>query len=45
MTIGTINDYIQEEPTYIKGQLIRLEDFDNHTTIEIANELNKGFYI
>ena len=46
MTIGTITDYIQpEEQTYIKGQLIRLERLDNHTTIEIANELNKGFYI
>lgn len=45
MTIGTIADYLQEEPSYIKGKLIRLEGFDNHTVTEIANELNKGFYI
>lgn len=43
--IGTIQEYIQEEETYIKGRLIRIEGLDNHTTTEIANELNKGFYI
>lgn len=43
--IGTVAEYIQEEPTYIKGRLIRLEGLDNHTSVEIANELNKGFYI
>lgn len=45
MKIGTINEYLQPTETYIKGRLIRLDGFDNHTTIEIANELNKGFYI
>ena len=45
MTIGTIAEYITEEQTYIKGRLIRLEGLDNHTVTEIANELNKGFYI
>lgn len=43
--IGTVAEYVQDEPTYIKGRLIRLEGLDNHTTTEIANELNKGFYI
>ena len=45
MAIGYIADYIQPEPSYIKGKLIRLESLDNHTVNEIANELNKGFYI
>lgn len=45
MTIGAISDYIQDEPSYIKGKLIRLEGLDNHTITEISNELNKGFYI
>lgn len=45
MTIGTIANYLQDEPSYIKGKLIRLEGLNNHTTKEIANELNKGFYI
>jgi hypothetical protein len=45
MTIGSIVEYIRTEPSYIKGKLIRLDNLDNHTINEIANELNKGFYI
>lgn len=47
MTIGTISQYLQEEPSYIKGKLVRfnnqLEDY--HIINELANELNKGIYI
>lgn len=50
MTVGRINTieaYIQEKPTYIKAQLIRMEDIieDTHVLNEIANELYKGVYI
>ena len=45
MTIGTLNEYIMMNTQYLKGKLIRLEGLDNHTIIEIANELNQGFYI
>ena len=47
MTIGIINDYIQTEKTYIKGQIIRLENLDNeyHVAKTIAKEINQGIYI
>lgn len=46
MRIGTLSEFIQEEPTYIKARLIRLEDAgDFHLVKEIANELNKGVFI
>lgn len=47
MTIGKISDYIQTDLTYIKGKLIRLEDFaeDYHVANSIAGEINKGVYI
>ena len=46
MRIGTISEFKQRTPTYIKGKLIRLEiNDDNHIVNEIANELNKGVYI
>lgn len=45
MTIGRIASYLQPTNTYIKGKLIRLEGYDNHTVNEIANELNKGWYM
>ena len=47
MRIGKINEFLQTEPTYIKGQLIRLEDTgeDYHFINEIANEINKGVFI
>ena len=45
MTIGTIAEYITEEQTYIKGRVIRLPGLDTHTSNEIANEINKGFFV
>ena len=47
MKIGTLNEFVMQEETYIKGKLIMLEnmDFDNHYVNELANELNKGFRI
>lgn len=47
MTIGTISQYLQEEPSYIKGKLIRINNQleDYHIINELANELNKGIYI
>jgi hypothetical protein len=50
MTVGRINTisaYVQEEPTYIKAQLIRIEGVqeDTHVLNEIANEANKGWYL
>lgn len=50
MTVGRINTisaYVQEEPTYIKAQLIRIEGVqeDTHLLNEIANEANKGWYL
>lgn len=47
MTIGKIVDYLQTDKSYIKGQLIRLEDLgeDYHIISTIAGELNKGVYI
>ena len=47
MRIGTISEFIQEQPSYIKGKLIRLEGTDNnfHVVNEIANEINKGVFI
>lgn len=50
MTVGRINTisaYLQDEPTYIKAQLIRLEGIadDTHVLNELANEIMKGVYI
>lgn len=50
MTVGRINTisaYVQEEPTYIKAQIIRIEGIqeDTHVLNEIANEANKGWYL
>lgn len=48
MAIGKIEDYQQEDPTYIKGRLIRLlnsETLDYHSMSELANELYKGVFI
>lgn len=47
MRIGKMEDYIQQNPTYIKGKLIRLEGVneDYHIVNTIAGELNKGVYI
>lgn len=45
--IGTVAQYLQEEPTYIKGRVIRLEDLgeDYHMAVAIAEELYKGVFI
>ena len=47
MAIGTMNNYIQTTPSYIKGKLIRLEGIsdDYHLVNSISEELNKGVYI
>ena len=45
--IGQVVYYQQEEPTYIKGKIIRLEDLGEGFLVAntIANELNQGVYI
>lgn len=47
MRIGTINEFLLEELSYIKGKLIRFENNneDYHVVNAIAGELNKGVYI
>lgn len=46
MRIGKIEDYLQVEQSYIKGQLIRLQvDEDNHLLEAIRQEVNKGVYV
>lgn len=44
--IGKIEDYVElGAPSYIKGQIIRIEGLDGqefHTLKEISNEINKG---
>lgn len=47
MAIGTVEKYMQEEPTYISGQLIRIENLDEdyHLATAIAGELHKGIFI
>lgn len=49
MRIGTIAEFLQDEMSYIKGQLIRLvsdsTDIDYHIVNEIASEIYKGAYI
>lgn len=46
MRIGTINEFLRPEQSYIKGRLIRLEgDYDNHYVNELSQELYKGVYI
>lgn len=45
--IGTIAEYMLEEPSYIKGQLIRIEDIqeDYHILSALADEINMGVFI
>jgi hypothetical protein len=47
MRIGTISEFKQENPSYIKGKLIRLTSVadDFHVLNAIASELNKGVFI
>lgn len=46
--IGTIADYQQANPTYIKGSVIRVEgneNLDYHSLTELSNEIYKGVFI
>ena len=45
--IGTISEFITDEPTYIKGRFIRFEGIsdDYHIAVAISTELNKGVFI
>lgn len=47
MRVGTINEFIQPDTSYIKGKLIRLETLadDFHVVNQIADELYKGVFI
>ena len=47
MRIGTIQEFIKQEETYIKGKMIRIIGVDEPTNVlnEIANEINKGVFI
>lgn len=47
MRIGTIQEFMQATPTYIKGKLIRIEDTgeDFHYISELAKEFDKGVFI
>lgn len=47
MAIGTISDYLQLEPSYIKGKIIRLPEIneDFHIANELAKEVNLGIFI
>lgn len=45
--ISTIKNFQHNEPTYIKGKIIRLENLgeDTHSANVIAEEINKGVFI
>lgn len=45
--IGKISDYLQDEISFIKGKLIRLENIsdDFHVATDIANEISQGVFI
>jgi hypothetical protein len=46
MTIGTIGDYLQSEPMFIQGQMIRINlNDDYHIVAAIASEIHRGIYI
>lgn len=47
MSIDTIANYQQLEPTYIKARLIRLDSInaDYHEVLTLAEEMNKGVFI
>ena len=46
-TIGTIAQYIQDEVSYIKGRVIRIDQLkeDYHLAVAIAEEIYKGVFI
>lgn len=46
--IGKIADYLQVNPSYIKGSIIRIENsttLDFHSLTELSNEIYKGVFI
>ena len=43
--IGKMIDYMKNEPTYIKGKIIKIYNVDTHMSTAIAEELNKGVFI
>lgn len=45
--IGTIDEYLREDPSYIRARLIRVDglDVDTHWLNELAQELNLGVYV
>ena len=44
--IGTINEFLQPDYSYIKGKLIRLETIEDTNYLnEIASEIYKGVFI
>ena len=47
MVIDKIKNYLQLEPSFIQGQMIRLEGLidDSHIAYEIYDEIKKGVYI
>jgi hypothetical protein len=47
MAIGTISEYLQAKPSYIKGKLIRLNNDmeDYHIVNALADELYQGVYV
>ena len=47
MRIGTIQEFLRSDLTYIKGKFIRITDVeeDFHYINELANEFNKGVFI
>ena len=47
MTIGTIRQHLQEDYSFVQGDIIRMNniDADHQIAVAIADELNKGVYI
>lgn len=47
MEISTIADYLGDEPTYVKGEMIRVESIpsDKHLLDDIYTEVAKGLFI
>lgn len=45
--IGTIQDYLKEDRTFIRGSLLRIEDIaeDTHLVNELAAEIREGVFI
>lgn len=47
MRIGTVQEFLRSERTYIKAKIIRIEDLEDeyHMLNEIASEMSKGVFI